>query len=78
MTDDLTRAELVELAADVTRRIGSQAEVARRLDVSRAAVNMALRNADDDVTEYDGILMRIVREAGGIEVEKVVRFRVEG
>lgn len=71
----MTREQLIELARSIVQEIGSGAEAARRLGVDSTYVTKALR-VDADSATRDGLLVRIVEELGGWEVERDVRFRV--
>lgn len=72
----VNRRELIAIARDVVRERGGQVKVAEILGVSQPYVANALR-ADPESETRDGLLVRIVSEAGGRKVERRVVFDVE-
>lgn len=63
----MTRTDLIQRARDIVQEHGGQVAVAEKLGVRQPSVSKALKAAD---TSMDSLLLRIVREVGGIAIDE--------
>lgn len=70
----ITRDWVFEMASAMVAASGkSQAEIARELQLKESNVSGALRNPDP---RYEYLRLRIIRDVGGIPVERVRVYRI--